>query len=72
MKINYIYFLIIFGIIILITIKIYERNSIQEDFTPQMRNYYRPIFRDIRCKTESFVNNTKNDMYIFLRKNKWL
>lgn len=71
-KINYIYFFLVIMIIILITTLLYDKNRLQENFTPQMRNYYRPIFRDVRCKTESFVNNTKDNIYIFLRKNKWL
>lgn len=68
----YIYYLIMIMIIILFMSIIYERNKITEQFTPQMRNYYRPIFRNVRCKTESFVNNTKDNIYVFLRKNKWL
>jgi hypothetical protein len=69
---NYIYFFIIIGILILIINGIYERNTIQEDFTPKMRNYYRPLLRNARRKTESFVNNTKDDIYVFLRKKEWL
>lgn len=67
-------YLIIFFILIYIVYKVIitlndkNKNTNKENFTPGIRQMYRPYVRNIRLNTEGFYNKTKNNINVVFRK----
>jgi hypothetical protein len=67
-------YLIIFFILIYIVYKVIialkdkNKNTNKENFTPGIRQMYRPYVRNIRLNTEEFYNKTKNNINVVFRK----
>ena len=43
-------------------------NDLKENFTPRIREMYRPYLRHTRNYTNNMYNQHKNNMYNFMRK----
>jgi hypothetical protein len=63
------YLIYIYSFVLIILILSYY-NSLQnvENFTPKIREIYRPIFRKTRIISEGFYNKTTSNIYNLLRK----
>ena len=56
------------GIFILFKNILENNNNIKEDFTPKIRNMYRPYIRNVRIISEGFYNHNNNKINnLFIR-----
>ena len=56
-------------LIIIIIVSLYTSYSnYTEEFTPYLREMYRPQLRKLRLFSEDFYNNQKKNIHIYLKK----
>jgi len=63
---HFIYICFLFLIIVIFSY-VNSLNNV-ENFTPKIRQFYRPIFRNVRITTENFYSKTNSNISNFFRK----
>lgn len=67
---NFLYLFIICIFILIFSIHLIniKSNNLNENFTPAIRAFYRPLFRKTRIVGEGFYNKTSSNINTFFRK----
>jgi len=70
---KYFYFYVFLLIVIILVVSyintyLHDKYFVKENFTPRIREMYRPYVRHTRIYTNNMYNKHKNNIYNFMRK----